>query len=76
MTHFHDSNNMKPIYEAMSTIFVFSDCHVNFTSKSHNLIEDSILCEFIEKYYLADQCAYLFEIFFNCPDSTARSAIS
>ena len=72
LTHFHENANMQPITEAMSSIFTFSDSYISFT----RLQEPSILCEFVQKYYIEDSCTYLFEILFNCPDVQARFNIA
>ena len=69
LSHYNENATMVPISESMSTIFTFSDSFVSFVSKHE---EPSILCEFIQRFYLEDKCKYLFEIMFNCPDAQAR----
>ena len=60
LTHYFENEAMSSISDSMSSIFTFSDSYVGFCNKLEK--EPSIICDFMEEYFIKDKCAYLFEI--------------
>lgn len=69
LTHFKENVSMGNITRSMQTIFMFSDLYVTFVEKVN---EPSIICHFIEEYYLSDRCDSFFNVMLKCPDASAR----
>ena len=69
LSHYKENTCLTHINDYLSTIFTFSDSWVSFVRKAD---EPSIICSWIEKVLLDDQCTYFFHLMFNCPDPTSR----
>ena len=71
LTHFKDErSSMGVITRSMSTIFLYSDWQYNFCGDKAD--EPSILCQFLQDYYIKDRCENFMHLMLKCPDATAR----
>ena len=61
---------MGVITRSMSTIFLYSDWQYNFCGDKAD--EPSILCQFLQDYYIKDRCENFMHLMLKCPDATAR----
>jgi len=56
----------------MSSVIINSGSHISFTSQK----QEPLIVGFLKKHFLSDNCQGLFELLFQCPDSSSRLYIA